>query len=45
MGLIQALFDELIPLPKQSDMISIENKRIVSVNRLSFSILNLILAG
>ena len=42
MGFIQALFDELFPLPKQSDMISIENKRIVSVNRLSFSILNLI---
>jgi hypothetical protein len=42
MGLIQALFDELIPLPKQSDLISIENKQIISVNRLSFSFLNLI---
>ncbi len=42
MGLIQALFDELIPLPKQSDLISIENKQMVSVNRLSFSFLNLI---
>jgi hypothetical protein len=42
MGFIQALIDEIIPLPRQSDMLSIENKQIVSVNRLSFSFLNLI---
>jgi hypothetical protein len=42
MGLIQALFDEIIPLPKQADYEIIGNKEMICINRLGFSFLNLI---
>jgi hypothetical protein len=42
MGLIQALVDEVIPFPKQADHISIGNKQTAYINRLGFTILNLI---
>jgi hypothetical protein len=42
MGLIQALVEEVVPFPKQSDYQNIGDKQMVCVNRLSFSFLNLI---
>lgn len=42
MGLIQTHVDEVIPFPKQADHISIGNKQTVCINRLGFTILNLI---
>jgi hypothetical protein len=43
MGLIQALIDEVINLPKQADHTFIGNKQTECLNRLSFSFLNLFL--
>ncbi len=42
MGLVQALIDEAINLPKQADHTFIGNKQTECINRLGFSFLNLI---
>jgi hypothetical protein len=42
MGFIQALVDDVFPFPRQADYDFIGDKQIESVNRISFSFLNLI---